>query len=34
LQTASGVKIRATYGNQSLVVPNDPDRIAELLGPL
>ena len=34
LETPSGVKIRATYGNQSVVVPNDPDRIAELLGRL
>jgi threonine synthase len=31
LETPGGVKIRSTYGNKSVVVPNDPDRIAELL---
>src|SRR5579863_6343457 len=31
LEAPGGVKIRSTYGNQSVVVPNDPDRIAELL---
>ena len=31
LEAAGGVKIRSTFGNQSVVVPNDPDRIAELL---
>ena len=31
LEAPGGVKIRATYGNHSIVVPNDPDRIAELL---
>jgi threonine synthase len=31
LEAAGGLKIRSTYGNQSVVVPNDPDRIAELL---
>jgi threonine synthase len=31
LETPSGAKIRATFGNQSIVVPNDPDRIAALL---
>jgi hypothetical protein len=25
------VKIRSTYGNQSIVVPNDADRIVEML---
>ena len=31
LEAPGGVKIQATFGNQALVVPNDPDRIAELL---
>jgi len=31
LETPSGVKIRSTFGNQAIVVPNDPDRIAALL---
>ena len=31
LEAPGGVKIRSTYGNQSVVVPNDADRIAELL---
>lgn len=31
LEAPGGSKIRSTYGNQSMVVPNDPDRIAELL---
>jgi threonine synthase len=32
LETPSGAQIRSTYGNQPEVVPNDPDRIAALLG--
>ena len=31
LEAPGGVKIRSTYGNQSIVVPNDPDRIVALL---
>ena len=31
LEAPSGVKIRSTFGNQSIVVPNDPDRIAALV---
>jgi len=31
LEAPGGVKIQSTYGNQSVVVPNDADRIAELL---
>jgi threonine synthase len=31
LQTPGGVAIESTFQNQSIVVPNDPDRIAELL---
>jgi threonine synthase len=31
LDAPGGVKIRSTFGNESIVVPNDPDRIAELL---
>jgi threonine synthase len=31
LEAPGGVKIRATFGNQAVVVPNDPDKIAELL---
>jgi threonine synthase len=31
LEAPGGVKIRSTYGNQSIVVPNDADRIAALL---
>jgi threonine synthase len=31
LEASGGVKIFPTFGNQSMVVPNDPDRIAELL---
>jgi len=31
LTTPSGAKIVSTFGNQPTVVPNDPDRIAELL---
>jgi threonine synthase len=31
LEAPGGAKIRSTFGNQSIVVPNDPDRIAELL---
>ena len=31
LEAPDGSKIRSTYGNQSIVVPNDPDRIADLL---
>jgi threonine synthase len=32
LEAPGGRKIRSTYGNQPTVVPNDPDRIAGLLG--
>jgi threonine synthase len=32
LETPGGAKIKSTFGNQSVVVPNDPKRIAELLG--
>jgi threonine synthase len=31
LEAPGGVKIRSTYGNQSVVVPNDADRIVEML---
>jgi threonine synthase len=31
LEAPGGVKIRATFGNQPIVVPNDPDRIAAML---
>jgi threonine synthase len=31
LKTPAGAQIDSTFGNQSIVVPNDPDRIAELL---
>ncbi len=31
LEGPGRVKIHSTFGNQSVVVPNDPDRIAELL---
>jgi threonine synthase len=31
LEAPGGVKIRSTFGNRSMVVPNDADRIAELL---
>lgn len=31
LEAPGGVKIRSTYGNQSIVVPNDADRLVELL---
>ena len=31
LEAPGGVKIRSTFGNQSIVVPNDPDRIAAML---
>jgi len=31
LEAPGGAKIRSTFGNQSVVVPNDADRIAELL---
>ena len=31
LEAPGGVKIRSTFGNQSIVVPNDADRIAALL---
>jgi threonine synthase len=31
LQAPDGVMLRSTFGNQSIVVPNDPNRIAELL---
>ena len=32
LEASGGAKIRATFGNQSIVVPNDADKIAALLG--
>jgi threonine synthase len=32
LQTHSGAPIHSTYGNQPVVVPNDPERIAATLG--
>src|SRR4029079_2712252 len=31
LEAPGGVKIKSTFGNQPMVVPNDPDKIAELL---
>jgi threonine synthase len=31
LKTPGGVPIKSSYGNKPIVVPNDPDRIAELL---
>ena len=31
LEAPGGVKIRSTFGNQPIVVPNDPDKIAALL---
>lgn len=31
LEAPGGVKITSTFGNQPIVVPNDPDRIAEIL---
>jgi threonine synthase len=31
LEAPGGVPIKSRYGNQPIVVPNDPDRIAELL---
>jgi threonine synthase len=31
LEAPGGVKIRPTFGNQAMVVPNDPDKIAALL---
>jgi threonine synthase len=31
LQTGDGQPIHPTYGNSPTVVPNDPDRIADLL---
>jgi threonine synthase len=31
LQAPDGAMLRSTFGNQSIVVPNDPNRIAELL---
>ena len=31
LEAPGGVKIRSTYGNKSIVVPNDPAKIGELL---
>jgi threonine synthase len=31
LEAPGGVKIEATFGNQAMVVPNDSDKIAELL---
>ncbi len=32
LEAAGGEKIRSTFGNRSVVVPNDADKIAALLG--
>jgi threonine synthase len=32
LEAPGGAKIAATFGNRPMVVPNDPDRIAALLG--
>jgi threonine synthase len=31
LEAPGGIKIQPTFGNQPIVVPNDPDKIAELL---
>ena len=31
LEAPDGTKIRSSFGNRPVVVPNDPDRIAELL---
>lgn len=31
LEAPDGVKLQSTFGNKSIVVPNDPDRIAALL---
>jgi hypothetical protein len=31
LEAPGGVKIQPTFGNKPIVVPNDPDKIAELL---
>ncbi len=31
LEAPGGVKLQSTFGNKSIVVPNDPDRIAALL---
>jgi threonine synthase len=31
LEAPGGVKIQSTFGNKPIVVPNDPDKIAELL---
>src|SRR5208282_5060166 len=31
LEAPGGVKLRSTYGNQSVIVPNDADRIAKTL---
>src|SRR6185295_13167587 len=31
LEAPGGIKIAPTFGNQALVVPNDADKIAELL---
>src|SRR6266496_6140041 len=31
LEAPGGAKIEPTFGNNALVVPNDPDKIAELL---
>ena len=31
LEAPNAARIRSTFGNQSIVVPNDPDRIAALL---
>ncbi|HLH44854.1 MAG TPA: threonine synthase [Bryobacteraceae bacterium] len=32
LQAPGGAKLQSTFGNQPITVPNDPDRIAKLLG--
>jgi len=31
LEAPGGHKIQSTFGNQPIVVPNDPDKIAALL---
>jgi threonine synthase len=33
LEAPGGTPIRSTFGNRSIVVANDPDRIAQLLTP-
>jgi threonine synthase len=32
LEAPGGAKLQSTFGNQPVVVPNDPDRITQLLG--